>query len=610
MTRLRRSPDQPAPRRAITAAAATITQAQLRSLNRSYSVESSWQEQAWHHYDVCGEFRFAANWIANVMSRIRLYPAFIADSEDEPEAIEEGPAADIMAELHGGPGGQSQMLRRLGVHMSVPGESFVVTWQDAAGAPKKWATLCGDEIGEKAGSVVIKVGGEDVVLPSEHTIIRIWRPHPRFHWDADSPGRGMLPVLRELENLSERVTAQIESRLAGSGVLFLPESITFPVQEEDGSVRVSSDPGEFMKILANAMITPIKERDHASAVVPIMAQAAPDAIEAIRHLTFATELDDKTQELREGALRRLALGVDMPPEILLGLGGTSHWNSWEISENAITQHVEPLANVMTEGLAANWLRPALAAKGIPDVDRYVIGADTAELVNRPNRGPDAIQLYDRKELSGNALRREHGFSDADAYTATEARQRELREMLSHAGIDAATTNKLLELLGYVQPGVIPQAPPGTSAGPAVPGGPPAPAPAERSMPPRPEAAGITAGQAMLALQAVGQYAAVSALEFAGKRLLGSDRALRHRFDGVPNHEIHTRVPVTNAGQYRSGVMLDGAFNSFDMLPEMGPLRDVVERHVEWLLLEGLPLDRGQLDADIRAAFAESLAVRP
>lgn len=607
--RLGRAPATPPPQpRAMVAAATLISQAQLKSLTKkSGPGGESWQDEAWEHYDICGEFRYAANWIGNVLSRVRLFPAYQDDQEDEAVAIEDGRPAEILAQLHGGTGGQSQMLKRLGVHLSVPGESFVVTWND--GGTQRWATLCGDEISEKAGKQIAQVDGEDVELPPDNHIIRVWRPHPRKHWDADSPGRGLLPTLRELERLSARVIAQIESRLAGNGVLFLPDSMTFPVEDADGKVRTGSDVSEFMAILARAMITPIQDRDSAAAVVPILAQAPPDAIDAIKHMGFSTELDAQTIALREAALKRLALGVDMPPEILLGLGDSNHWNAWEINENAITQHVEPLMGVIVDAFAANYLRPALYDESFPDAERWGIGFDTSELVNRPNRGPDAIQLYDRGELTGEALRREHGFSEADGLNAAERRQRELRDLLGHAGIDSVTANKLLELLGYVAQGQVDTTaptPPPVQQVPATrtdtaPPPPPPPTAQPRAIPQRPAASIHHDDGTLLAATAVAQYAASAALEYAGKRLLASDRSYRSQYRDVPHHELHAHILV---GGEDVGFLLDGAFRTFDQLPDLAPVRHVVERHVTALLLSGNHLDRGALSEQVAQSLGK------
>lgn len=604
-TRLGRAKPTP-PVRAVVAAATTVSQQQLRSLGKGTA--DSWQERSWEHYDLCGEFRFGANWIGNVLSRARLFAAYVDDTEDEPVAVEEGRPSEIVADMHGGPGGQSQMLKRLGVHLSVPGESFVVTWPGFTTNPdtgavsktgaQQWATLCGDEINEKGGTVVVTIDGEDIELPDdEAVIIRVWRPHPRKHWEADSPGRGLLPVLHELERLTTRVLRQIESRLAGSGVLFLPDSITFPVQDEEGNTTQGTGVSEFIKVLAQAMITPITDQDSASAVVPILAQAPPEAIAAIQHLKMSTELDEQTIALREAAIRRLALGLDMPPEVLLGLGESNHWSAWEITENGITQHVEPLLQVIVDGLTTNYFQPALQAEGVEDWDRWVIGFDTSELVNRPNRGPDALLLYDRGELTGEALRREHGFNEGDAPTGTQRRQRDIRDLLKGAGIDSETANTLMELLGYVQPGQVPStAPPPVQ----VPSTRIAPAEEPRAIPARPDAAQVA--DIVLASQVVAQYAAAAALEYAGKRLLASDRSYRSRYKDVPHHELHTHIYVDPESRHGVGFLLDGAFRTFDTMPELAPIRTIVEGYVTQLLVDGAPLDRDTLNAAVEHAF--------
>jgi hypothetical protein len=36
--------------------------------------------------------------------------------------------------------------------------------------------------------------------------------------------------------------------------------------------------------------------------------------------------------LRREAVERLAIGLDMPPEVLLGLGDSNHWSAWQVDE--------------------------------------------------------------------------------------------------------------------------------------------------------------------------------------------------------------------------------------------------------------------------------------
>lgn len=609
----------------LVAAATTVNSTQLRAtLSNGRNV--NWTDAAWMHYDICGELRFGCTWIGNTLSRARLFAAYLEDGEDEPVAREEGRPAELVAEIHGGAGGQAQMLQRLGVHFSVPGESFVVTFTGADGE-QVWATLCSDEIQQDtAGTITITLDGEKTELPEEHLVIRMWRPHPRRHWEADSPTRGLLPVLHELERLTAHVIAQTESRLAGSGLLLIPDNITFPVQDEQGNDTQGNGSGQFLRMLTTAMVTPISNRDDASAVVPIIAQGSPEAIAAVKHLTFSTELDAASLELRKEAIRRLALGMDMPPEVLLGLSDANHWTGWLIDETGVKQHIEPLLSVVADAFTTGWLRPALIAEGHPEPERWVVWFDISELVNRPNRGPDAMKLFEAGELSGSALRREHGFGETDGPTLVARAQRELREIARGAAhsLDQPTIVRMLELLGYVDQGDLPhevpgdrgplprppgQGPPIDPSAPALPA--PVPSGQPRALPRRPDASpdggnapaapAAAADVRAVALQVVAQYAASAALDYAGKRLLASDRGFRSKYRNVPHHELHTHIPVTENGKYQARFMLEGAFRTFDQMPDLAPIRAVVEAHVHGLLVAGKPLNRARLFDEVTRA---------
>ena len=54
-----------------------------------------------------------------------------------------------------------------------------------------------------------------------------------------------------------------------------------------------------------------------------MVTAPDDAIDKPRLLTFWSELDAATMELRNEAIRRFALGMDLPPEQVLGMSGNT-----------------------------------------------------------------------------------------------------------------------------------------------------------------------------------------------------------------------------------------------------------------------------------------------
>lgn len=150
-------------------------------------------------------------------------------------------------------------------------------------------------------------------------LIRVWRPHPRHWWQADSPTRSSLPVLRELVGLTMGISAQIDSRLAGAGILWIPQELDAALRAAAGATG-EDDESPLTEALLEAMITPISDRSNASAVVPLMPVVPGEWIEKIRYDRFDSQLDPEYRALRDEAIRRLALGQDCPPELLLGVG--------------------------------------------------------------------------------------------------------------------------------------------------------------------------------------------------------------------------------------------------------------------------------------------------
>lgn len=177
------------------------------------------------------------------------------------------------------------------------------------------------------------------------------------------------------------------------------------------------DDGETDPVLAalmDAMLTAIKDRDSASAVMPILLQGPDDAIDKVQHLTFSTPFDGQTKELRDEAIRRLALGLDAPPEVLLGMAGSNHWNAWLIQDDYIRSHIEPQLTLICDALTVNYLWPMLEEQGVRDFENYAVWWDTSNLTQRADRSKEALELFDRQQLSAETLRRETGFDEADA----------------------------------------------------------------------------------------------------------------------------------------------------------------------------------------------------
>jgi hypothetical protein len=399
----------------------------------------AWQGEAWQFYDRVGELRFVANWVGNVMSRATMVVA--KDVDGVLTVQNDGPAVEALDAYYGGWQGQALMLQAAGVHLTVAGECYNVV------ADGQWATVAYDKVNGNAKTLTVDLGDgkRTPITGSESMTIRVWTPHPRNPYHADSPVRSNMGTLSEIATLSDHVAAQLESRLAGAGLLMMPSEIQFPTPKEADPAASQAD--QFMAVLAEAMMTPIKDRSSASAVVPIVVTAPGEFLNDVKHLTFWSPLDEAVIGMREAAVKRLALGLDTPPEVLLGLAESNHWNAWLVDEAAIKSHLEPRLQIITHAATTAYLRPALKGQ-VPDddIDLYYVLADTSEIRLRPNRSREAIELFDRGELSGAAVRRETGFKPEDAPDATEMKGWLLRKIAT-GSTSPEQTQAALMLLG-------------------------------------------------------------------------------------------------------------------------------------------------------------------
>lgn len=413
---------------ALVGAAVEIPASQRQTVRtKRHEITKDWQRQAWEFYDSVGELRFGANWVGNALSRVTLFAT--TDTSQGAKDLTSGPAYEAVEALFGNATGRSQMLNTYGIHLSVPGETYLVAEPQSGGEPDEWMTVSTDEIKRVGGTqwVLDRGDGDKHPISNDALVLRVWRPHPRSFYEADSPCRAVLPILREIVQLTKHVAASIDSRLGGAGLLLVPSEMTFatPANGVDPA-DPATDP--FMVALTEAMLTPIEDRGSAAAIVPIVVKAPAATISAAQHMTFSTPLDVAAQSLRDEAIRRLALGMDLPPEVMLGQGDSNHWASWQVDESAIKVHIEPACNLLCDALTRFYLWPLLRKQNIKSWADFYVRADTSALRTRPNHSSEAIQLYDRLEISGEALRRETGFSEYDKPTDEDMRGAVLRKM--------------------------------------------------------------------------------------------------------------------------------------------------------------------------------------
>lgn len=393
----------------------------IGSVPRIYAPSKDWQKRTYHHYLICGEARFAARYFGHAMSRAVLYMADAKGSR-----LPDGAGLGLLDDLFAGADGQSGMLENVGVHLTVAGECYLVG-REIDGADI-WEVVSVMEIESGAGGwqILADDGSTWLPLSDDDVVIRVWIPRPDKRWEADSPFRSMLPVLDEIERLTRYIGSQTMSRLTGNGLLILPDTMTFPPPPEiDGKAQeYANDAESFMMTLGHMMSEALKGTGSAAEQVPGVITAPPEAIEHIKHLTFWTPLDENAREMRKDAIGRFALGMDLPPEMVLGMGsnegtgggnsnGVSHWGAWMIEEQAIKMHIEPMLDLLCGALTTYYYRPL--AVGSTDI----IKADTSALRLRPDRSAESLELYDRGLIKAEVVVRENGFEIEDMMSPEE-----------------------------------------------------------------------------------------------------------------------------------------------------------------------------------------------
>jgi len=486
--RLQRTPPKDSVPAALTASAppaltAAATQAK-GARDQLLRHTESWQDELWRYYTTVGEFNFGVWWLSNMLSRVRLRAAKLQPDADEPEIEMKGPAAELMMMLGGGVGGQSQILKRATVHLSVPGEGYLVG--ETTDGTERWMIRSVDEIRAESGTFFVmdeesvNAGRDWRKLGPDSLVVRIWRPDDRFYHLADSPARSAREVLRELELVNRKIQADYLSRLASAGVVLVPSEIDFPVREE-----FLDEPNPFMLEFIEIASEAIKNPGSASAVIPIPITGPAEVLKEFRHVDFTLQADEKIIEKRDSAIKRLATKLDMPAEILLGMGDVNHWGAWQLEEGALKTHIAPVAELICDSLTRGYLQPRLAASGATDAGQWVVWYDMSELALRPDRSENAKDAYDRMELSGAALRREVGFDEDDAPTEEELEAIGLKIMVrtvpgaGPAALDALTGKKVLDPLltapkASQPPSGTGKPPPGEEGGPPEAHGPPSP----------------------------------------------------------------------------------------------------------------------------------------
>lgn len=415
-----------------------------------------WQDEVWDYLDTVGEFGYGHWWLAQAISRVRLVAAVRVRGESEPKILQEGPAADLMAEVS-----NPENNEAFGLHIPLVGKCYLVGRREPL-IGMHWSVCSGDEIrparggsgrriasffgGEARGRSVQLGRWEIQVEPGrwemiEGMVAEIRHPHPRFGWLSISQSKSAIPILREITLYDKHIIATLVSRIAMNGILLFPEEMTFPVNPQ---FKDAPDPfiAEWIEITSRN----IKNPGSASAALPYPMRVNGAFLDKIKHLTFFTPVDQSLIQQRAQAIERLATTMNISKERITGLGEVNHWGAWEIKDDEVSQHVVPPVELVCQALTKTYLRPLLAAAGqdlrTEDGDEIIAWYDAGELTQKPDLSENADKAWQNGTINARAYMRTLGFEESDMPTNNELVQIILLRQALSPGADPVYLEEL------------------------------------------------------------------------------------------------------------------------------------------------------------------------
>ena len=419
----------------LTAAALTVQQKNSADIRR---LVQPWQAESMSYYDMVPEVSFAATFMSQMLSKVRMFPARLDPETNEPEEIESGPEVELMARIVDRNGGREELQRSYAKLKWLIVETYLTASPDVDRG-EVWECLSPNElrvqpqgiasrfrapmlaadqyiIGNDEYSVreyggvegpEFRDAGPDVIL-----VYRMWRPHPAYSWLADCSMKACRLLLEELVLSSYSVKAQLKSRLNTVGALFLPEEASFPSLGNDPDEDPYSD--QLEQRFSQAIMAAIKEPGTAAAMSPIIVQIAGEFIKDIQHIRFndtAGDLVEITQ--RTEMIERFGIGAELPPELFKSSADMNHWGVWFVDEQTWKGYGHPASLEMASDFNSAYLQPACRGAGIKDWQNIVIGIDASEVINHPNRAADATALYNARCISKKVYLEAMGYNEND-----------------------------------------------------------------------------------------------------------------------------------------------------------------------------------------------------
>lgn len=257
---------------------------------------------------------------------------------------------------------------------------------------------------------VIRPDREDIIARGKMVVHEFW-PHPADPEAPDAPLFGVLDVLEDMSWLNAQSRAQSASRVATRGIVGYADNLT-TASGDSGEVFWEDLNAAFSRGMDDPTdISPVGIRGPAELVEPVSGGRGMKGLSwVIPDFPYDERIDVRMDRL----IHRLAYGLPIPPEILLGLQAQSKATAFQVEGATYRAHIEPPAR-----LVAQVARAALALLLDTGQETLDVEPDPTAILARKHSVADVLEAFDRGAVSYAYLREVLGIPDWAAPDETD-----------------------------------------------------------------------------------------------------------------------------------------------------------------------------------------------
>lgn len=430
------------PRRAAMTSSASLQK--VGKLKAPLGAPEAWINDAYGYYEIVPEIAFVMNLMADTLASCDMVPVERDDSVAKGgwRETSDRRVSRVWDAFVPVVGGKKELMRKAALQSQIGGESLLVgTLQSDVGALKggrTWEFCSPLEIRIESTGVFKRdhgghAGQQPETLDPGTDISRFWRSDPRYAQRSDCAMKHLLTIAQEVVLLGQVVEAVSKSRLP-AGLLVVADELSFGPDSESEEDSDDTDQKDPLTIdLIDQLIAPLEDRASAASLVPLLLRVPFEFVaDGVRLIDLSRDLDSLFLDLRNEAIHRIAIGLDVPPEMLEGKSNLSHWGSYNVDAQFIDKHVKPLGEALCEFLTQAYLIPMLITHeemSEEEALNFRLRLDASKITSKTDASGNARAAYDRKEISRATFLRENGFDESDAPDDDERMERDLDALM-------------------------------------------------------------------------------------------------------------------------------------------------------------------------------------